>query len=92
MPKIHPLKIHADTYVILFQVTEEHVVMAHSPLKVFHKFHDKNVLVSGQGPIEEISRKIGFKKVFTIEDIRKAFPLLDAVDHKRRVSQVRCTI
>jgi len=69
------------------KVTEENVVMAHSPLKVFHHFHDKNVLVSGQGPIEEISRKIGFKKIVTIEDIRKAFPLLDAVDHKRRVSQ-----
>uniref|UniRef100_A0A1B6M829 Haloacid dehalogenase-like hydrolase domain-containing 5 n=1 Tax=Graphocephala atropunctata TaxID=36148 RepID=A0A1B6M829_9HEMI len=69
------------------EVTEEHVVMAHSPLRVFTEFHDKNVLVSGQGPIEEISRRLGFKNIVTIEDVRKAFPLLDAVDHKRRVSQ-----
>ncbi|XP_046682226.1 haloacid dehalogenase-like hydrolase domain-containing 5 [Homalodisca vitripennis] len=69
------------------KVTEEHVVMAHSPLKVFNEYHDKNVLVSGQGPIEEISRRLGFKSIVTIDDVRKAFPLLDAVDHKRRVSQ-----
>lgn len=62
--------------------------MAHSPLKVFHNFHTKNVLVSGQGPIEEIARDIGFNKTVTVEDVRKAFPLLDAVDHKRRISQV----
>lgn len=74
---------------MVLQVTEEHVVMAHSPLKMFQEFHKKNVLVSGQGPVEEIAKRIGFKKVVTVEDIRKSFPLLDAVDHKRRVSQVK---
>lgn len=75
--------------IVVLQVTEEHVVMAHSPLKVFHDFYNKNILVSGQGPVEEIAKEIGFKKVVTVEDLRKAFPLLDAVDHKRRVSQVK---
>lgn len=62
--------------------------MAHSPLRAFKEFHNKNMLVSGQGPIEDISKITGFKKIVTIEEVRKAFPLLDAVDHKRRVTQV----
>lgn len=70
------------------KVTEDKVVMAHTPLKVFYEFHDKRVLVSGQGPVEEIAKRIGFKNIVTVDDVRKAFPLLDAVDHKRRVSMV----
>lgn len=62
--------------------------MAHTPLKIFYEFHDKRVLVSGQGPVEEIAGRIGFKNIVTLDDVRKAFPLLDAVDHKRRVSMV----
>lgn len=62
--------------------------MAHTPLKIFYEYHNKCVLVSGQGPIEEISQRLGFNKVITIEDIRNAFPLLDAVDYKRRMAAV----
>jgi len=60
------------------------VVMAHSPLKMFTEFHDLHVLVSGQGPVQTIAQSLGFKKVTTMEDLRHAFPALDAVDHKRR--------
>lgn len=55
---------------------------------MFHQFHDKHVLVSGQGPIKEIAKYLGFKKVTTIEELRNTFPVLDAVDHKRRISVV----
>lgn len=62
--------------------------MAHSPLKMFKLFHDKRVLVSGQGPIREISKNLGFTNVCTVEDIRKAFPVLDVVDQKKRENMV----
>ncbi|XP_063164067.1 haloacid dehalogenase-like hydrolase domain-containing 5 [Candoia aspera] len=67
-----------------FKVSSEWVILSHSPLQHFHQFHDKCVLVCGQGPVEENARDLGFKHVLTIEDIRKAFPLLDMVDQKRR--------
>lgn len=31
--------------------------MSHSPLRMFKKFHEKCVLVSGQGPVLEIAKK-----------------------------------
>lgn len=62
--------------------------MAHSPLKLCNQFHDKHVLISGQGPIVEIAKNCGFTKLTTIDDFRSTFPLLDAVDHKRRVLEV----
>lgn len=62
--------------------------MAHSPLRLFQAFHDKRVLVSGQGPVVDIAKNLGFTKITTIDDVRTAFPVLDAVDHKRRVSAV----
>ena len=38
----------------------------------------------GQGPVGDIAVNNGFKNFKTIEDIRQAFPTLDAVDHTRR--------
>ena len=63
-------------------------MMAHSPLRMFRNFHDKRVLVSGQGPVADIARNLGFTKVTTLDELRAAFPVLDAVDHTRRVSAV----
>lgn len=68
------------------EVIEDQVVMSHTPIKMLRKYHAKNILVSGQGPMQEIAKKLGFKKVLTIDSVRNAFPLLDCVDHKRRVS------
>lgn len=68
------------------KVTEEQVVMAHSPLRMFNQFHDKRVLVSGQGPVADIARNVGFHNIVTIDELRKTFPTLDAVDHARRIS------
>ena len=58
--------------------------MSHSPLKMFTDYHDKHVLVVGQGPIRNIAANLGFKKVTTMKRLRHMFPTLDAVDHKRR--------
>lgn len=67
---------------------EDQVIMAHSPLKLFDQFFDKQMLVSGQGPVKEIGYNLGFKKLTTIEDLQTTFPLLDCVDHKRRALKV----
>ena len=38
----------------------------------------------GQGAVEHIADSLGFTKVTTMDQLRHAFPALDAVDHKRR--------
>lgn len=68
------------------EVSEDQVVMAHSPLRMFQQFHDKRVLVSGQGPVADIARNVGFHNIVTIDELRRTFPTLDAVDHARRSS------
>ena len=65
--------------------------MSHSPLRMFQGYHDKCVLLSGQGPIEKIAKKIGFTNTVTVEQIREAFPNLDMVDHKQRPITVSIT-
>lgn len=66
------------------QIVADQVVMSHSPLKMFQQFHDKHVLVSGQGPVLDIARGLGFTKMTTIDTLRQCFPHLDMVDHNRR--------
>ncbi|KAM9361397.1 haloacid dehalogenase-like hydrolase domain-containing 5 [Symphorus nematophorus] len=66
------------------QVHPEQVVLSHSPLRMLKSFHDKCVLVSGQGPVREIANNLGFQKVVDIEQLREQHPLLDMVDHNRR--------
>lgn len=69
------------------EVNESQVVMAHSPLRMFHKLHDKQVLISGQGPIREIAKELGFQKTTTIEELVKNFPSLDYVNMQKRNPQ-----
>lgn len=66
------------------EVKESQVVMAHSPLKLFQQFHNKQVLISGQGPIKEIANELGFQKTVTIQELVKNFPSLDYVNMERR--------
>ncbi|RUS84894.1 hypothetical protein EGW08_007363, partial [Elysia chlorotica] len=66
------------------EVSEDQVVLSHSPLKMFCQFHDKHVLISGQGPIAEIAANIGFKRVTTVEQLAQHYPDLDKMDHTRR--------
>ncbi|XP_068133355.1 haloacid dehalogenase-like hydrolase domain-containing 5 isoform X1 [Hyperolius riggenbachi] len=70
--------------VLGIEVAREQVILSHSPLRMFRHFHDKRVLVSGQGPVEEIARDLGFRNTVTVEEVREAFPLLDMVDESRR--------
>lgn len=66
------------------QVKPDQVIMSHSPLKMLKSFHKKRCLISGQGPIVEIAKHLGFNSVITVDDLRQYYPHLDVVDHKRR--------
>ncbi|NWI51619.1 HDHD5 hydrolase, partial [Calyptomena viridis] len=65
-------------------VSQDQVMMSHSPLRMFKHYHEKCVLVSGQGPLLDIAQDLGFCQPITIETLREKHPLLDAVDHDRR--------
>jgi hypothetical protein len=70
-------------------VEEDQVVMAHSPLCLFRHFHEKRVIVTGQGPVLEIAQDLGFKNVTTLAELKAAFPMLDTVDKTKRAHKVR---
>jgi len=63
------------------EISQDQVMLSHSPLRMYEKYHNKCVLLSGQGPIKEIAKRIGFTNTITVNDIRSAFPYLDMVDH-----------
>ncbi|XP_074098695.1 haloacid dehalogenase-like hydrolase domain-containing 5 [Cotesia typhae] len=67
-----------------YEITEDQVVLAHSPFTLFKQFHDKRVLISGQGPIKQIAKELGFHKTVTIDELVKNFPSLDYVNKDRR--------
>ena len=62
--------------------------MSHSPLKMFQQFHEKHVLINGQGPVKEIAHGLGFTRVSTVEELTASFPHLDVMDHRRRKAAV----
>ena len=64
------------------------MILSHSPLRMFRQFLDKHVLVSGQGPVENIAAVLGFTNVTSLDKFRQSFPFLDAVDHQRRKAAV----
>ncbi|XP_051804128.1 haloacid dehalogenase-like hydrolase domain-containing 5 [Acanthochromis polyacanthus] len=66
------------------QITPEQVVLSHSPLQMMKSFHDRCVLVCGQGPTTNIANTLGFQKVLSIEQLAQQHPLLDMVDHQRK--------
>ncbi|KAJ1166098.1 hypothetical protein NDU88_006508 [Pleurodeles waltl] len=70
--------------VLQVEISQDQVVLSHSPLCMLPQFHKKRVLVSGQGPVHEIANNLGFQDIVTIDALREAFPLLDMVDHNRR--------
>lgn len=67
-----------------FQVQPDQVILSHSPMKLFSQHHDRRMLVSGQGPLVENARALGFKHLVTVDELRAAFPVLDMVDLQRR--------
>ncbi|XP_014447005.1 haloacid dehalogenase-like hydrolase domain-containing 5 [Tupaia chinensis] len=66
------------------KVEPDQVILSHSPMKWFSQFHEKRMLVSGQGPLVENARALGFRNVITVDELRTAFPVLDMVDLERR--------
>eukprot|EP00062_Callorhinchus_milii_P017623 gi/632970318/ref/XP_007901582.1/ PREDICTED: cat eye syndrome critical region protein 5-like [Callorhinchus milii] len=72
------------THILGVPISPEQVMLSHSPLRMLNQYHDKHVLVSGQGPVGDIAKSIGFSRAITVEMLREAFPLLDVVDHNRR--------
>ncbi|XP_053577019.1 haloacid dehalogenase-like hydrolase domain-containing 5 [Bombina bombina] len=65
-------------------ISQDQVMMSHSPLRIFKQYHDKCVLVSGQGPVLEIAKYLGFSNPITVDSVRESYPFLDMVDHSRR--------
>ncbi|XP_034028668.1 haloacid dehalogenase-like hydrolase domain-containing 5 [Thalassophryne amazonica] len=80
------------SHILGVNITQDQVVMSHSPLTMFKKYHEKCVLVSGQGPILEIATNLGFNNVVSIDMLREWFPLLDMVDHNRRPKLPSCPV
>ncbi|XP_010900633.1 haloacid dehalogenase-like hydrolase domain-containing 5 [Esox lucius] len=72
------------SHILGVPIAMDQVIMSHSPLRMFTKYHDKCVLVSGQGPVLDIAKNLGFQNVVSIDMLRESFPLLDMVDHNRR--------
>lgn len=72
------------SHMLNVEVSPDQVMLSHSPLRMFTKFHKMRVLVSGQGPVEEVAHNLGFQDVVTIDMLREAYPVLDVVDHNRR--------
>ncbi|XP_016357850.1 cat eye syndrome critical region protein 5 [Sinocyclocheilus anshuiensis] len=72
------------SHILGVPISQDQVMMSHSPLRMFKKYHDKHVLVSGQGPVLDIAKNVGFTNVVSIDMLRESFPLLDMVDHNRR--------
>ncbi|XP_055040624.2 haloacid dehalogenase-like hydrolase domain-containing 5 [Misgurnus anguillicaudatus] len=72
------------SHILGVHILQDQVMMSHSPLRMFKKYHDKCVLVSGQGPVLDIAKNVGFTNVVSIDMLRESFPLLDMVDHNRR--------
>ncbi|XP_071983154.1 haloacid dehalogenase-like hydrolase domain-containing 5 [Engystomops pustulosus] len=65
-------------------ISQDQVMMSHSPLRIFRQYHNKCVLVSGQGPVLDIAKYLGFSNPITIDSVRESYPFLDMVDHTRR--------
>ncbi|KAM5148584.1 haloacid dehalogenase-like hydrolase domain-containing 5 [Mantella aurantiaca] len=65
-------------------ISQNQVMMSHSPLRIFRQYHNKCVLVSGQGPVLDIAKYLGFSNPITVDSVCESYPFLDMVDHRRR--------
>ncbi|VDK76163.1 unnamed protein product [Dibothriocephalus latus] len=66
------------------QLELEQIIFAPSPFKSFAQWHHHKVLVVGQGDVREWASDLGFTDVYTMDQVAKAYPLLDMVDHENR--------
>lgn len=49
------------------KVSPDQVMLSHSPLRMFTQFHKMRVLVSGQGPVEEVAHKYPVSKTVPVK-------------------------
>eukprot|EP00794_Sanderia_malayensis_P013708 gene13708-15136_t len=66
-------------------VLPRQIVLSHSPLRNMNILHDKHVVLSGQGPLQEVASSCGFTNVSTIDEISDAYPYLDMNDRRKRL-------
>ncbi|VUZ54207.1 unnamed protein product [Hymenolepis diminuta] len=80
------IKSKAEQLSSIFKIDlePEQVIFAPSPFQSFTRWHDKKVLVVGQGDMKKIAEDLGFKYVYTMEQVAEAWPLLDMVNHENR--------
>ncbi|XP_048343711.1 haloacid dehalogenase-like hydrolase domain-containing 5 isoform X2 [Sphaerodactylus townsendi] len=81
---LHQKKADQLSHVLGVPISQDQVIMSHSPLQMFKHYHDKHVLVSGQGPLLDIAKHLGFHQLITIDRLQEIYPLLDMIDHERR--------
>jgi len=65
-------------------IQKDQVIMSHTPLRTLKDNHAKFSLISGQGPITDIARKLGFKNTITVGELRNRMPYLDMTCHDTR--------
>ncbi|RXM96302.1 Cat eye syndrome critical region protein 5-like [Acipenser ruthenus] len=54
---VRQAKAELLSQVLEVEVSQDQVMLSHSPLRMLTQYHNKNVLVSGQGPVAEIAQK-----------------------------------
>ncbi|ESO00098.1 hypothetical protein HELRODRAFT_187260 [Helobdella robusta] len=62
------------------KVCPTQVVQAHSPLELFTDLRKMFCLLIGQGDVRSLANEVGLSNVCTLEDLRRAYPLLDMVN------------
>ncbi|KNC83552.1 HAD-superfamily subfamily IIA hydrolase [Sphaeroforma arctica JP610] len=73
-------KAHQLSEWLNIDVPVEKVILSHTPMRKYTNLYDKNVLLVGQGPLQEIAANYGYKNTWTMEDVVKAYPLLHVMD------------
>lgn len=66
------------------EVTPDMVVHSPTPLMIMEEYHNKHVLLVGQGPVRDVAKELGFKNYCLLDDVCDAYPLLDMVNHENR--------
>ncbi|VDD79915.1 unnamed protein product [Mesocestoides corti] len=77
-------KVDQLSSIFKIDLEPEQVIFAPSPFQSFMHWHDKRVLVVGQGDMKAIAEGLGFTCVYTMEQVAEAYPLLDMVNHDNR--------
>ncbi|KAJ8686381.1 hypothetical protein QAD02_022175 [Eretmocerus hayati] len=72
------------TRVLGVPITEDQVILSHTPLRAFKEYQDKRLLFSGQGDVHKIALELGFTNIVTMEEVVRNFPSLDYVNKDRR--------